>query len=176
MNIKGTKTCLRALEERDAAILLAMLNDPEIERCVGGWGYPVSEMQQRQWFANVHKDEQTKRFMIDITDTDTAQTIGMIYLTNIDWKNRCVESGIKLAADAPRRQGYATDAVRALFRFAFDELNMHRIEMEILEDNIASRKLYEKCGAVCEGIKRAAVYKNGRYLDQCLYAVLKEEF
>lgn len=176
MNIPGSKTRLRALEEYDAELLRRMLNDPSIERRVGGWGFPVSMIQQQQWLAKVHTDEHTKRFMIDTTDTDKPQTIGMIYLTNIDWKNRCVESGIKLASDAPRRQGYATDAVRALFRYAFDELQMHRIEMEILDDNTASKKLYEKCGARQEGVKREAVYKGGRYIDQCLYAVLKRDF
>ncbi len=176
MNIVGSKTLLRAMDADDMELLREMLNDPSIERMVGGWGFPVSKLQQQRWFETACTDTQTKRFIIETTDRKENAAIGMIYLTDFDWKNRCVVSGIKLASFAPRRQGYAADAVKALFRYAFDELQMHRIEMEILSDNEASRRLYEKCGAKCEGTKRDAVYKDGHYIDQCVYAVLEDEF
>ena len=63
-----------------------------------------------------------------------------------------------------------------MIRHAFFNLNLHRIELDVLTTNIAAQKLYEKCGFVKEGIRRKAVYKNGAFVDMYIYAILREEF
>lgn len=176
MYIMGRKTRLRAIESADAPLLREMINDPAIEEAVGGWGFPVSESEQLRWIERQSESAQTKRFMIDGIGTSDPSTIGMIYFTDLDWKNRSAEMGIKLATDAPRRQGYATDAVHALLTYLFDELQMNRVSMVILATNAASVGLFEKCGAVREGTLRRAVYKKGRYIDAYVYGILKDEY
>lgn len=176
MNIYGKKTLIRAIEPSDLPLLAEMINDPDIESCVAGWSFPVSEYQQSRWLDSTLNDNKTKRFIIETTDKSENKAIGMIYLTDIDWKNRSVGTGIKLSSKAPRNQGYASDAVTALFGYTFDELQMHRIAFKIIETNVPSIKLYERVGAKREGVLRQSVYKNGRYVDQYCYAVLKSDF
>lgn len=70
--------------------------------------------------------------------------------------------------------GIMTKAVRALSEYAFEELGLHRIFAEPYTTNAASAKVLEKSGFVLEGILRANVFKDGRVLDQYLYAKLNK--
>jgi RimJ/RimL family protein N-acetyltransferase len=164
------------MEPTDMAMLHEMINDPEIENATGGWGFPVSQWQQQKWYESAVNDTKTRRFMIETTDTEVPQTIGMIYLTDLDWKNRSVATGIKLSGNAPRGKGYATDAVMALLGYAFQELQMHRVSLKIKEDNFPSVKLYERCGGKREGILRETLYKDGRFWNQYAYGILKADY
>jgi [ribosomal protein S5]-alanine N-acetyltransferase len=65
-------------------------------------------------------------------------------------------------------------AVRALSEYAFAEFGFHRIFAEPYTTNAASARVLEKAGFTLEGIMRASVFKDGRILDQYLYAKVKD--
>jgi ribosomal-protein-alanine N-acetyltransferase len=71
--------------------------------------------------------------------------------------------------------GIMTRAVEALVDYAFRELKLHRIYAEPYCSNPASARVLEKAGFTYEGIMRANAYKQGKILDQALYAVVSEE-
>ncbi len=71
-------------------------------------------------------------------------------------------------------KGIMTDAVRALSEYAFNELGIHCIFAEPYTTNAASARVLEKSGFYLEGVIRAAVFKDGRMLDQYLYAKLNK--
>ena len=174
MNIIGDKVYLRAMERDDMEAFRVNANDPEIEYAVGGWSFPISSVQQNNWFERVSGDNSNLR--LTIADKETDGVLGMINLVNIDWKSGCAFSGIRLFDSCPKKKGYGKDAVFAIMEYAFNELRLHRLEGSIIETNIASRKLYEKCGWVVEGVKRDAVFKNGKYFDELQVAILKDEY
>lgn len=174
MNLYGEKVMLRAMEPEDMEMLRDMVNDPEIERMIGGWSFPVSKTGQMQWYERVVGDQRNLRFVIEIQKTGEA--IGLITLTDIDWKNRTAFHGIKLRSDAPKGQGYATDAVMTLEWYAFEQLQLRRIDGACLVYNEASQRLYEKCGVKVEGIRRCAVFKDGQYFDQQYTGVIQEDY
>lgn len=174
MNIYGEKVLLRAMEPEDMEMLRETINDPEIEHMVGGWSFPVSKHEQMQWYERASADKRNVRFIIEVIETGEA--IGMISLTEIDWKNRSAVTAIKLKGEAPKKQGYATDAMFTLMQFSFEELQLSRLSCEVVAYNHASMKLHQKCGAQQEGLKRSAVYKNGAYHDVICYGVLYEDF
>ena len=151
-----------------------MINDPEIEKMVAGWSFPVSMYSQMKWYENVIDDKNNYRFIIELVET--KQAVGLISLTDIDWKNREAQYAIKLCSDAPKNQGIATDSEFALMRYYFEELQMHRLSSAVMISNVASIVMTEKCGAKREGVKRSALYKNGSYQDVILYGVLYEDF
>jgi RimJ/RimL family protein N-acetyltransferase len=70
--------------------------------------------------------------------------------------------------------GIMTQAVRALSEYAFRELGFHRIFAKPYTANAASARVLEKAGFALEGIMRASVFKDGRILDQYLYAKVDE--
>jgi ribosomal-protein-alanine N-acetyltransferase len=70
------------------------------------------------------------------------------------------------------RQGYMTEAVRALIPFAFGPLRLHRLEAACIPSNAASIRLLEKCGFAREGLARRYLCINGLWQDHYLYALL----
>ncbi len=173
MNIKGKIVTLRAIEKEDLELMREMLNDPEIENLVVGWAFPVSKYQQNQWYDNNITNDNNLRFIIE-TSQDGA--IGLATLTDIDWKNRRAIHGIKLANKKNRTKGLGIDTVMAIMRYAFDELQLNRLDGSWFEDNIASQKLYTKCGWKVEGKHRQYIYKKGQYRDLVMVGVLKDEY
>ena len=173
MIIYGDKVKLTGLELEDQQFLNDLINDPEIEHMTAGECSPVSRYSQNSWSQKHGNGSDPCRSTI--REKESNSIVGLIYIDNIDGKNRRCQTGIKLATKY-RGKGYATDAVISLMSFLFNEMNMHRVESIILEYNIPSQKLYKKCGFELEGILRKAVYKSGAYRNQLLFALLREVF
>lgn len=170
MNIKGNKIILRAIEETDLEMLRSMVNSVEFEYNVVGFSFPISRAQQYTWYQKQLNSDNLK-LIIEYE----GEALGLATLENIDWKNRVASHGIKLLSRA-QGKGIGTDAVKTICNYAFNELQLNRLEGGVLENNIASLKLYEKCGWKKEGIFKEYVFKNGKYLDYFPLAILKKEF
>ena len=63
-----------------------------------------------------------------------------------------------------------------LMEYAFNQLNLNRLDSEWFLYNTASKRLYEKCGWHEEGIKKQAVYRDGQYHDLAISGILKDEY
>lgn len=173
MNIKGKKVTLRAMELSDCDMIREMFNNPDMEDLVIGWAFPISDYYQKKWFEAHFNDNLNFRFVIE---TQKEGPLGIATLTDIDWKNRTAEHGIKLANKEDRSKGIGTDAVMAVMRYAFDELGLNRLNGGWFPENRASSGLYRKCGWVEEGIRRRCVYKRGAYRDFVIAGILAEEY
>lgn len=173
MAIMGKKIYLRAMEPEDMEVFRDMINDQEVSRMVVGWSFPVSKKEQLDWYNKVVTDT-NKRFTICMIEDDKA--VGMATLTNIDLVNRSAFHGIKLHPTCPKGKGVGTDSVMTLMEYAFNQINLNRLDGEWLLYNIASKKLYEKCGWHEEGTKKKAIYRDGEYHDLAITGILKEEY
>lgn len=71
-------------------------------------------------------------------------------------------------------KGYATEAVRLLIKFAFEELDLLRIYAKIYEYNIGSMKVLEKTSFEKEAIIKSSVIKEGQIVDEHLYSIRKK--
>ena len=155
MNIIGNKVILRAIEEWDNEILKQLVNDPETEKMIGGYSYPISKEHQLNWFHSLNDSTGGPTLRCMIADQKSKETgLGTILLSQLDWKN-------------------GTDAVHTMVSYAFQELRMNCIYSNILEDNKASRKLFEKCGFEQEGVLRSRVFKGACYRNVCCYSILR---
>lgn len=161
------------MEPEDGEMIRGMFNDPEMENLVVGWAFPVSQYAQNQWLASHYSDQRNFRFVIE-TEEDGA--VGIATLVDIDWKNRRARHGIKLANRKNRSKGIGTDTVMAIMRYAFDELNLNRLDSSRLSENEASRKLYHKCGWSDEGVRRQFVFKRGAYRDLIVTGILASDY
>ncbi|MDQ4002222.1 MAG: GNAT family N-acetyltransferase, partial [Actinomycetota bacterium] len=72
-------------------------------------------------------------------------------------------------------RGLTSEAVRALISFGFEKMNLNRIEVRCIAENVASARVLEKAGMTCEGTLRQREYIKGAYRDIKLYATLKSE-
>lgn len=170
MYLKDSVITLRAIEERDADLLYEMINDPEVEQMVVGWSFPVSKPAQLKWIQNLQQDDKNQRYIVDFQD----RGVGMASITSIDTKNGTFVVNIKLVESA-KGNGIGYRTVQLLLAYGFHELNLHCATASILDYNIASQKLFEKCGFQKDGILRKRVFKKGSYHDLYAYSLIKEE-
>ena len=170
MILKNDKVLLRAIDEQDAEILMELINDPEVENAVYGWSRPVSLSSQKQWILN-QNDESTIRYAIEYE----KQMVGVGSISSIDMKNRVANLNIKLLKDY-RGKRIATNAIKLLIHYCFEELNCHCLTANVLERNTDSKRLWERFGFHQDGLLRERVYKNGRYHNIIAFSLLKEDF
>ncbi|WP_371226107.1 GNAT family N-acetyltransferase [Roseovarius sp. 2305UL8-3] len=71
------------------------------------------------------------------------------------------------------RQGYMQEAIKAVVHYAYERLDLSRIEAACLPENQASRALLEKCGFKYEGVAQSYLQINGRWRNHVLYAALR---
>jgi ribosomal-protein-alanine N-acetyltransferase len=74
------------------------------------------------------------------------------------------------------RQGYMSEAMQCMLSFAFEHLDLHRVEAACLPDNAASRALLRKSGFRQEGRARKYLRINGVWQDHLTFAILREEW
>ena len=66
MNLKGEKVFLRAIEKEDMEFLREMINNPELERNVVGWSFPISKYEQEKWFESQVQNKDNIRYIIEV--------------------------------------------------------------------------------------------------------------
>jgi RimJ/RimL family protein N-acetyltransferase len=171
--IEGKSTNLRALEAEDLMQLRDWRNTEFVrETCRE---YRLLNMEhQKRWFDGLSKTP-PDNIMFGI-ENKKGQLIGVCGLTWIDWKNGNAEVSIYIGEKAWQGKGAASDSLRTLVKYGFEIINLHRIYAIIFEFNEASIKLFEKCGFRLEGKQREAHYVKGRYWDELIYGMLREEY
>jgi RimJ/RimL family protein N-acetyltransferase len=150
---------------------LAWLNDPEITAALK-LNLGITRRQEELFFDRI-EDRRDTEFTWAILDA-TERHIGFIGLHEINWRHRWAVGGLLIGERSAWGRGYATDAVRIRTRFAFGELGLHRIEGHTM--NPAMKRVYEKCGYRHEGLARRKFWRDGRWHDADLYAILDEDW
>ena len=117
--------------------------------------------EDRRWF-----------FLCDPQGKIAAESV----IFDIDPQTRCAAFRIAFFHPESRGRGLGTWLTRRMVRFAFEELHLHRLELEVFSFNPRAQRVYEKAGFHKEGVRRDAVLDNGRYADVILMALLEEEW
>ncbi len=173
--IEGELIRLRAIEPADAERAHAWINDREVTRFILGGRYPVSLADEQAWATEAARGNafQDSRLAIETKD---GVHIGNCGLHRAVPEDRSAELGIMIGDKDYWSKGYGTDTVRTLCRFGFQQMNLHRIALGVLEFNDRGIACYKKCGFVEEGRFRQNFYIDGRYWDTIRMSVLREEF
>lgn len=169
MDAAGDKVILRGMKEQDRELLLNLVEDPEITKVTGGYPCSLSCDRQMRWFCSLPESAGNLRGIIGDKESP-AEGLGIIILSDVSSKYKTAEIYIKLIKSA-RRKGYGQDAVNVLVSYAFHELGLKQIYANILKHNLASRRLFEKCGFKQEGTYKSREYKEGRYRNVCKYEI-----
>jgi ribosomal-protein-alanine N-acetyltransferase len=170
--ITGKRVFLRPLARGDATAMIR-LNNQSARRCPG----VVRRFNGKAQFEELLKRYNGKEaFGFVICRNEDGEIVGGISLFEIVHRSR--KSGvIGYLIGAPFfRQGYATEALQLILRFAFRYLKLHRIEANIQAHNAASVALVKRAGFVCEGLARRFIKIGGHWRDHERWAILAEDW
>ncbi len=175
MNIKGKIITLRAIELQDLPLLHKWANDPVTQDGIGEIHFPSSMDFHQQWFQNLKTDRLNQRLLVE---TAEHGVIGISSIMNIDWRNRHAWHGLVLGEANYRGKGYGVDAIMATMRYAFDELNLERLDGAMIEYNQASIATYcgKRLGWKEEGRRRNYLYRKGRFWDQIIVGITQKDY
>lgn len=101
--------------------------------------------------------------------------VGIFKIDNQNSQNRTASVGWDIFSKH-RGKGHGKTLVKAGVDMCFEILNTHRLDAEILENNVASQKCAQAAGFVLEGCRRKAVYRCGQYIDSFFFGILKSEW
>lgn len=114
--------------------------------------------------------------LFGIRKLDDDQLIGFVDLSGIDATARSAWTGIGIGESQHWGKGYGTDAMRLLLRYAFDTLNLHRVNLNVFEYNPRGYRSYIKCGFQEEGRVRQVLMKAGKRYDMIYMGILRGEW
>jgi len=172
--LAGKLVRLRAVQGSDCEGGWRWLNDREVTLHYSR-GYPVSRAEQQVWLDEASRQTSPPAIVLAI-DTLEGRHIGIINLDGSDRENRSAELGIMIGEKDCWRRGYGTDAIITLLRFAFDEINLNRVWLDVNAENGRAIACYRKCGFVEEARFRQHRYKLGRYSDTLIMGILAAEY
>lgn len=172
--LEGRLVRLRALEPSDAERGHRWVNDPEVKVFLDAVRYPISMAEEERWMEG-QTGSSFGRVILAIETKDGCH-IGNVELRGSSAEDRRGELGILIGDKEYWSKGYGTDAILALLRFAFEEMNLYRVWLTTGENNPRALACYRKCGFREEGRMRQDRYLGGRYWDTIVMGLLREEF
>jgi RimJ/RimL family protein N-acetyltransferase len=102
--------------------------------------------------------------------------IGFVALHSIEWNNRAGLLSVGIGEAEYRGRGYGSDALGLALRYAFGELNLWRVGLTVIADNVAAIRAYERAGFQHEGAARVVVPRDGQRHDVVLMGILCDEW
>jgi RimJ/RimL family protein N-acetyltransferase len=167
---------LRALEPGDAAIAQTWINDPEFCRYLRDISFPYSLQAEQEWIGSQVAAEADGTSYTFGIQTEDHKLIGTIGLQRISYKDGHAGMGVGIGPASHRGRGYGSEAVNTLLRFAFGDLRLHKIWLEVDAGNTKAVRCYGSIGFKHEGVMRDHTYRDGRHRDYYMMSILDREF
>lgn len=170
----GKRIYLRALAKQDAPLLTLWINDPEITQYLKA-AYPMTVEDEEKYIESM-RDHKGKEVSFGIVLKESDELIGVMSLHRIDHRNGLATTGSFIGRKDMWGKGIGTEAKILVLEYAFNILNLRKICSVVYDFNGRSKRCLEKCGYKEEGIRKAHIYRNGRYCDEFMMAVFRDEF
>ncbi|GAA0126244.1 MULTISPECIES: GNAT family protein [Clostridium] len=171
----GEKVKLREYKKEDIRRAQKYMNDPEIKKLLNSnIPYPITFEDEERWYEGLSVTKDTYNFAIETLEDN--QYIGGCGINKIDWKNSVVVIGIFIGDKEYWNKGYGTDAINILIKFIFEQMNIRKIKLQVFSFNERAIRAYEKCGFKREGVLRQEIFRDGRYHDEIIMGLLRQEY
>ncbi len=172
--LRGTRVGLRARHSDDVETLHNALHaDPSTRVRTDPRPWQPLGLGQSPFTPKDPKDELAVFSVVELTPEQPLA--GAAVLWGIDQHNGFAHLGLSLLPDF-RGRGLSTDLVRTLCRYGFVFRHLHRLQIETLADNVAMIRAATGAGFVHEGTLRSTAWVEGRYLDEVVYGLLRDEW
>lgn len=176
MILTTPRLLLREFVEEDWSVVWDYQSDPRYLRYYTWSIRTESEVRAfTQQFVDWQREEPRLRYQLAVVLRSTGQLIGNCGIRMAQAGAHEAELGFELSPEY-WGHGYAIEAARAMVRFGFNGLGLHRIWGQCVADNVASWRAMEKVGMHCEGRLRESQWFKGRWWDTMVCAILEDEW
>ena len=170
--IAGEHVILRAFERDDAERCYRWMNDPNIVRTLKS-RYPIAFQNEVEWLDRaMHASPYERHFAIE--RKDDRSHIGNASLHDIDWVSRTSWFGLFIGEPTAWNRGYGTDAIMTLVRFAFEEMNLTKLRINVFDYNEKAKHLLLGHGFVQEGKLTRDFFREGTYHDLVILSIFRD--
>lgn len=172
--LTGTHSTLRELRLSDAPALLSTMTSDDVARFISTPPTSVDGFERFITWAR-HQRGAGRYACFAVVPHGLHEPVGLFQVRRMDEDTTTGEWGFALGQPY-WGQGHFVDAARLVLAFAFDEMNLRRLEARSAVANGRGNGALRKVGAVHEGVMRRAFRKDGQRLDQSLWSILADEW
>ena len=161
------------VKEKDAELMAVWNRDSDYIRLLDigpAYLYPTKQIQD--WLDE--NNENQSEFMIETIAEN--KRIGFVGLDEFNWAAGTAWVGIGIGDPDYRGKGYGTEAMKLILKYAFNELNLHRVNLGVFEFNERAIKSYKKCGYKYEGTERELIFKDDKRWDVLNMGILRSDW
>jgi ribosomal-protein-alanine N-acetyltransferase len=165
---------LRRFEPSDLEHLLRYRNDWNVTQSLGGFSVGFSRAEMKQWM-QLQKTARD-RMLWAIATRQGNRCIGHVGLYQLDPRVGKAEFAIFIGDRRWHGKGVGRSATAAVLQYGFEQMNLHKIWLTVLNTNTPALRLYRALGFVKEGVLRDEQFRNGRYVDVTVMSILSPEW
>jgi RimJ/RimL family protein N-acetyltransferase len=171
----GSKVKLCAIKEEDIVVIEKWFNDMEFLRYYDVLpAKPHTRADVRKEVDDFVTSNRSCMFAIRLIEND--EIIGVIGCYDIIWTSGVATFFIGIGDSNNAGKGNGSEAIKLFLDYGFNELNLYRIQLNVIEYNEKAIKVYERIGFKREGTYRKFVLREGKRFDLYLYGLLRDEW
>ncbi|EAD5843325.1 TPA: GNAT family N-acetyltransferase [Listeria innocua] len=162
---------LRSLSEEDATSFSKWSEDGEYLR---GLDTDFAKPRNTEFYKNQIQsfEDSSDIIQFGIYATQNLLLIGFISLHSIEWNNQIASMAIGIGEAEYRKNGYGSEAIQLLLKYAFYELNLHKVELDVISNNDTAIFCYRKNGFETEGVAKEAIRRDNQRFDKIYMGIL----
>jgi RimJ/RimL family protein N-acetyltransferase len=170
---------LEYFSKEDFKELMEWMNN---EHLITNWAgslfkFPLTEDSLDWYIEDTNDIDNSDAFIWKGVSTTTGKTVGHISLGSVSQKNKSGRiSRVLIGNTTERGKGGCTGMINAVLKFAFEDLQLHRISLGVYDFNHAAIRCYEKCGFIKEGLMRDVLKYEDDYWSLWEMSILEDEW
>lgn len=169
--------CFRDFEERDIEFIYRFKNDEKLNSMIVGEWHPFSYEEAVKWVHGCMGEHETFKFWAICANDEEKRIIGWVSLSQIDKINQCACFHGIVIGDRSYQDGFAwLETYLFIMEYAFERLGLNRLYGSSIVGHKDSNNIGKLLLWTREGVLRQAVFKNGKFYDEAIGSILRQEY
>lgn len=168
LRILGTRVFLRPLTIKDATSRYAnWINDPIVNKFLETRSATIRDL--KDYIQEKNHDE--KALLLGIFLKNNGEHIGNVKLEPIDLKHKTAQLGLLIGDKNYWGKGFGTEVTKTVVKWAFEKLNLKKVELGVIANNISAINVYKKAGFKIIRTKKKTINHSGVLFDEVIMAL-----